>query len=202
MINNTTEKTGIMIADITNHYKKNNYVAPNFIAIINSNYEKPNLFEIGFIDYVNYPIIQKELTHRIQQGIYSRCILKSSNCNCLIVNKTDKLTCNKRTLIVNRVISYINSNIDQVITLNSISRNSGVNRNELTHIFKSNYNTTIMRWLKMYRLQMAADQLINTSFSILQISENIGYSDPNNFSTSFKKAFKITPREYRKNGNI
>ena len=53
-------------------------------------------------------------------------------------------------------------------------------------------------WLNQQRMKFAATLLSTTSLSIVQVSEQVGYLDANNFSTAFKREYKLSPRQYRK----
>ena len=44
---------------------------------------------------------------------------------------------------------------------------------------------------------MAAQLLLTTQLSISEIAGNIGYSNPNIFSSAFRAIIGMSPREYR-----
>jgi AraC-like DNA-binding protein len=48
----------------------------------------------------------------------------------------------------------------------------------------------------------AAELLLTTSGSILQVAEQVGYLDSNNFSTAFKNTMDISPRQYRQKFSV
>ena len=73
----------------------------------------------------------------------------------------------------------------------------GTNRNQLNDVFKTRYGLTVFAWLLKKRMSLAQKLLKTTAFSILQVGDQVGYPDSNNFSTAFKREYKLSPRDYR-----
>ena len=97
-----------------------------------------------------------------------------------------------------RAIRYLTERLNVSHTLRSISSALGTNRNTLCKEFKVETGTSVKQWLNEMRLQKAAHLLYSTNLSIIEISFEVGYQDPANFATAFKKYHKCTPRKYRK----
>jgi transcriptional regulator GlxA family with amidase domain len=53
--------------------------------------------------------------------------------------------------------------------------------------------------IKHIRLKKAADILANTNYHISEVTFLIGFNDRKHFSKEFKKVFKVSPSNYRKN---
>ena len=54
-------------------------------------------------------------------------------------------------------------------------------------------------YIKEYRLEQAAVELVQTAKSVTQIAQNIGYDNASKFSECFKKRYGLTPSQYRAN---
>ena len=65
-------------------------------------------------------------------------------------------------------------------------------------IFKKAFNVPLKKYLYNLRLEQASNLLLNTTRSISDIAYNSGFSDPLYFSSSFKKHYGLSPKEYRK----
>ena len=52
-------------------------------------------------------------------------------------------------------------------------------------------------YLQQYRLEKSKELLNNLNYKVYEISEMVGYGDTKYFSNIFKKAFGLTPIEYR-----
>ncbi len=66
------------------------------------------------------------------------------------------------------------------------------------NLFKKIYNTTPKNYIVDLRMQKAKDLLIYTPYSILEISDITGYSNPAYFSAAFKTSVGCSPLTYRK----
>lgn len=56
-----------------------------------------------------------------------------------------------------------------------------------------------MRYLNYLRMIEAEKLLIDLEKEITDIAQDVGFSNPSNFSRSFKKFTGLSPSEYRKN---
>lgn len=64
--------------------------------------------------------------------------------------------------------------------------------------FKEVYGIGIYTYLKNYRLQESVKYLKESDYSILEISNIIGYSNPSKFSSAFKQEYGYSPKEFKK----
>ena len=62
---------------------------------------------------------------------------------------------------------------------------------------KSLYSLTPSDYLRNTRIELAAKQLINSSYSIGQVAQNNGFSSQSYFARSFKVQYGISPKQYR-----
>jgi AraC-like DNA-binding protein len=130
-------------------------------------------------------VTKENLTLSFTEQAFSNSILKSMS------NKTN-------FLLAKKTAHYLKSELASEITLNDLARKMATNRNKLSSAFKTCFGTTVFNWLKEQRMLYAAELLISTSQTILQIAEKVGYPDSNNFSTAFKRLFQLSPMQYRK----
>lgn len=68
----------------------------------------------------------------------------------------------------------------------------------IERIFKQKYNETPLKYVTKKKLELAANLLLNTDFSIEEISEFFSFSDAKHFSKRFKDHFHISPMKYKK----
>lgn len=67
----------------------------------------------------------------------------------------------------------------------------------LSHMFKRRTGIKLVDYIHKARISRAKQLLESTSFTIAEISQQVGYSSSASFSTTFKRYESITPREYR-----
>lgn len=132
----------------------------------------------GFSDYLAWPLIDREIRQRFK-GV--REIITTQGQNPLVV----------------KACKYLMENIDNTCNLSSLCQAVGTNPTSLTQQFQSALSTTPMSWLRQQRLLLAADYLAESQIPITEIAMHLGYQDSNNFSTSFKKHYGMSPRQYR-----
>lgn len=104
-----------------------------------------------------------------------------------------------------QIISYINENYHEKITLKLISKKFFFNKNYICLLFKKNLNTTFSNYLKTIRLEKAKDMILEGKYSISEIAEKTGYADYSYFHSSFQKYFGQTPaslfkQHHKRNG--
>ncbi len=65
-------------------------------------------------------------------------------------------------------------------------------------LFKEQTGQTLISYITELRLNYAAQLLINTDVSVIQIANEVGYDNHSFFSQKFKQRFGVTPIAYRK----
>ncbi|MCR5716864.1 MAG: AraC family transcriptional regulator [Lachnospiraceae bacterium] len=84
------------------------------------------------------------------------------------------------------------------ITLTQLAESLSLSKNHACRLIKENYGMTFIQMRTTTRLNAAADLLSSTGMPISAISEQCGFSNPIYFTQEFKKQFRMTPRDYRK----
>lgn len=65
--------------------------------------------------------------------------------------------------------------------------------------FRGIYGVPIYTYCRTYRLQIAEKLLREGKMSVAEIAAEIGYINPNKFTSAFRGEYKMTPTEYKKN---
>ena len=86
---------------------------------------------------------------------------------------------------------------DQPPSLTELARQVGVNDRKLKQGFRQLFGTTVFGYLKNYRLEQAQLLLKNADFTIAQVALKVGYTNPEAFSTAFRRKFAISPKAYQ-----
>lgn len=104
-------------------------------------------------------------------------------------------------LYLNKMVEYIEDNLDDVIDYNMLSKIVNTNIFILERIFMFLTNMTINEYIKMRRLSKAFEDIRNTDKKIIDIALKYQYNSATSFSRAFKKLFNITPSECRKSNS-
>lgn len=102
--------------------------------------------------------------------------------------------------VVKKVIDYIETNLEKEINLDSISKNIGYSKFYLNRIFTEYTGITMYKYLQNRRLTVAAEKLVKTDKSIIQIAYEAGYDTQQSFSFAFKQIYLYPPNVYRNLG--
>lgn len=100
--------------------------------------------------------------------------------------------------IVSELLDWIEHNLDQSLTLDTIAAKSGYSKWHLQRLFKSFTGQTLGTYTRQRRLTMAATELRLTQNSVLRIADKYQFDSQQTFTRTFKKQFKTTPAVYRR----
>lgn len=127
--------------------------------------------------------------------ISSNCTLKSLDLN----ESIDEVTTSKGfDAKIEDIISYIEINLDQPLSLESIASKFSMSVSNLQRRFKQSYNLTINGYIRYRRLDIARQHLERGLVSITEAAYEAGYQHPSNFTSAFKKAFGVPPHAFVK----
>ena len=95
------------------------------------------------------------------------------------------------------IMKYIQDNLTTV-TLANIAEHFNFSVSHCSRLIKKATGHGFNEWKKVLRMRKAQSLLTNTTYSIIEIANAIGYANPENFIRTFQKEFKLTPTQYRK----
>jgi YesN/AraC family two-component response regulator len=99
--------------------------------------------------------------------------------------------------IVSLVEEYIHVNYAKQIDLTDIADSFGFSSAYLTKVVREQLHTTPSKYLNEYRMMIAQQLLRDTSLSVKDITEKVGFVDPFHFSKRFKQCSGLSPAQYR-----
>ncbi len=99
---------------------------------------------------------------------------------------------------VKKLLTYIQENYNNSIPIQQAADICGFSKSHFMKLFKDLTGTGFTQYLKDYRLEIAANQLIETNQKIIEISENTGFHNPSYFTRSFFQKYGVTPSDYRR----
>lgn len=104
--------------------------------------------------------------------------------------------------LVKHVRDHIISDNENYISIEQLAREHGISPPQLQKLFREVYGMPVYRYLKEYRLEQAAVNLIHTERSIMEIAFDAGFSNASKFSEGFKKRYGMTPTAYRRENRL
>lgn len=103
----------------------------------------------------------------------------------------------KSTKIIDTSKNYILNNYSKDISLDDVSREVNISPYYFSKLFKDEIGEGFVEYLTNIRIEKAKEFISNSDYSMKEICQKVGYTDPNYFSRAFKKKVGVTPTEYK-----
>jgi two-component system, response regulator YesN len=100
---------------------------------------------------------------------------------------------------IEKVCKFIDNNFNTDITLEEAASQCSLSSFYFSKLFKKSKKVTFIDYLTNCRIEEAKKLLSDTNFSIKEISQHVGYNDPNYFTRVFKRVVSNSPTIYRNN---
>lgn len=98
---------------------------------------------------------------------------------------------------IKKVVDAMRDGYARELTLEELARSVNLSVWHLSHLFKAEVGDSPARYLKTLRLERAKLLLEDSFLSIKEVIAKVGMTDPSHFSKDFKKAYGLTPTQYR-----
>jgi len=99
---------------------------------------------------------------------------------------------------ISEIITYINKNYVENLTLDFLSNRFFISTFYLSRIFKKITGLNLNQYVNTIRIKEAQKLLLSTNLSITIISEKVGYDSSTHFGRVFKSITGISPLKYKK----
>jgi AraC-like DNA-binding protein len=101
----------------------------------------------------------------------------------------------KKSNLIDSVIDYINSHLEEDITVDEISEYFYLSKFHLSREFKKHTGTTIHRYIVQKKL-IQAKELILEQMPVIDVYKHCGFGDYSNFFRAFKNEYGVTPKQF------
>ncbi|MCE0523221.1 MAG: AraC family transcriptional regulator [Methylacidiphilales bacterium] len=99
--------------------------------------------------------------------------------------------------VVRAARAYLEANLRQSLTLETLARIVGASASHLSALFASQCGVSPMRYLQRLRLERACWLLANPYLRIHEVAQACGYEDVNYFTRLFRQRFDVPPGQWR-----
>ena len=96
------------------------------------------------------------------------------------------------------VIDYCVRNYNNELSLALLSQELHMSKYYISHLFGKEFNMKFNDYINSLRVSAACRLLCDTTKSITEISEEVGFATARTFNRAFIKQMELSPTEYRK----
>lgn len=111
---------------------------------------------------------------------------------------------NAKTQNINRdpriqvVVDYLTPHLNESFTIQSLSEMAQVSQTSFRRLFKAHTGKSPSDYIRELRMTSAARMLLTSDRQIAEIGYQVGFSDANYFSRTFRQVFGVSPHQYRR----
>lgn len=95
-----------------------------------------------------------------------------------------------------KMLNYLNMHFTEVISLQDLADQVHLSREVCCRLFKKMTGKTVTGYLEEYRVNKSFSLVQSGQYSMTQITEMVGFSNPSRFASAFRKRFGCNPGEY------
>jgi AraC family transcriptional regulator, transcriptional activator of the genes for pyochelin and ferripyochelin receptors len=89
---------------------------------------------------------------------------------------------------------FLAENFTEDLSLKGLSKTFGINEFKLKKGFRELFNTTIFDYIHDLKMKHAHKLLLDQKMFVSEVASEIGYKNPNHFSTAFKRKYGLNPK--------
>jgi signal transduction histidine kinase/DNA-binding LacI/PurR family transcriptional regulator/AraC-like DNA-binding protein/ActR/RegA family two-component response regulator len=108
-----------------------------------------------------------------------------------------KLSCEAQRL-TRKAMAYIHEHYAESIGREDIAYSIGISEGYLSRCFTQETGLSLIHYLTRYRIQQAKQLLTSSGLTITEIAMQVGFSDSNYFSRTFRREIGVSPLAYRR----
>jgi len=111
--------------------------------------------------------------------------------------QNESLLKNQDSIIIQDAINFIDDNLlNPELSLNFVANSLGYSTSYISRLFIKTTKMNYIEYVQKQKLQYAIEQLKTGKMTIKEISDKIGYSNPNSFMRMFRQIMGITVGQY------
>ncbi|WP_291962239.1 AraC family transcriptional regulator [Maribacter sp.] len=164
-------------------WDKSKFIPPSIRSKINDIIQCPYKGEVRKI------YLESKLTVLLIDFLLGRQTSKLSKSNIKLLNSD--------YLALVRVENYIRKNLKDPLKIVDLADLAGFNATKLKRDFKKLYGVTIFKYITALRMEVAKSLIIQDGATIAHAAYEVGYANPQHFTTAFKRTMGYVPSELK-----
>lgn len=154
----------------------------------------------GIDDYILKPVSRKDIFELLQKlvGRLREEKKVTSEIKHVIRDLKDQSGIDEQDTYQSRLYNLVEDNIgNNGFTLSLLAEEMGLSVGYLSGLFKKLFGESFKEYVLARRLERAKILLLSSDMKNYEITQVIGFDDPNYFSTCFKKKYGVSPSKYK-----
>ena len=153
----------------------------------------------GADDYLCKPFNEEILKVKIRNVLAFREKLKLNYLNRLKIEPSNITTTSRDKEFIEKAIKVVEDDMsDSEFDVKTFASNMAVSPSTMLRKMKAITGESSEKFIRTIRLKRAAQLLQNSQFLVTEICYEVGFSSQKHFSATFKKQFKLSPTDYKK----
>lgn len=150
--------------------------------------------------YVTKPFYPNVLMAKVDSLLKNQKLLKERFAREAQLNPTETDIPDPDKLLLNSCVKIIEDNFhDEHFSVEDFAKEVGMSRTQLFRKLKYLVGMSASELIYSIRLKRASELLKSGKFSVSEVAYQTGFSTPSSFSNTFKKHFKVSPRDFIEN---
>ena len=116
-------------------------------------------------------------------------------------NLEDPYCSARQVALIRHLRDHLLTDRDNYVSLAQLAAEHQISVSYLQKLFKQIYGVPVYHYIKEYRLEQAAVELVKSGNPITQVAQDAGYDNASKFTECFKKRYGMTPSAYRARAN-
>ncbi len=114
-----------------------------------------------------------------------------------LITMTDHYLADPADTAIEQVKAYISDHMEEDLSLNVLAAKVYMNPSYLSRIFSQKTHEQLVNYIRRQKVEHASVLLMNNDLKIYEISQKLGFENPNYFAKVFRKISGISPQEFR-----
>ncbi len=181
--------------------EKTNHIPVILLTAKASTEDKLEGLELGADDYLIKPFNPEELKLRVRNLIKTREELRKKFTSEMVLKPAEVIVPSSQVKFMERIKSIIEANIEnEAFGVDQLSDKAGMSRSQLHRKLKAITNQSTTEFIRNFRLQRAAQLILQDAGSMAEIAYKVGFNSQAYFNKSFQEFYGCSPSQYKKDG--
>lgn len=161
---------------------------------------------VMILEYININQLQEKIAFRIglykltkldEHASWQEAVKYLFDISDAVFQFLDKQGSSLSDHAMKRIVEYINSHLEEDLSLTRLAEIGGFNASYLSRLFKQTYQMNVQDYIFQQRIACAKELLADRNIMIQDVAIRTGYQSANSFARMFRKATGLSPAEYR-----